>query len=266
MNEITTHFGGKCLPFAKDIKPAKAIVTSPAQECRARLEYVKRHGGIMQLTGDAGCGKTLSLRCFADSLNETLYRVIYTPLTTLSDTDLLRHINDKLGLKSRISKSVLYRQIQQEILDSREQQGKTIVLIIDEAHLLRVPTLRQLRLLTNFKMDSYDPFILILAGQSDLKRVMEYAVLEPLAQRIAIRYQMAPLQPEETADYIRQQMKLAGFTEPIFGDDALAAIHELSFGIPRKIGNMAMAALTYVMFDERKHVSADDVVSVNKAD
>jgi type II secretory pathway predicted ATPase ExeA len=262
MNELITWFGLKRYPFDKDIKATDLVDSEPLRECTARLDYMRRRGGIMLLTGDPGVGKTVALRRFVDSLNENLFRAVYTPLTTLRGADLLRHLNDKLGLTNRSAKGTIYRQIQEEILDSREQRGRTIVLLIDEAHLLQVGPLQELRLLTNFKMDSFDPFILILAGQTELRRTMDFAVMEPFAQRLAMRYHVGGLSRQETAEYLRQQLKLAGAHEPVFAEDAVAAIHESTYGIPRKIGATAEQAMTYAMFADKRTVDADTVLKV----
>ena len=136
------------------------------------------------------------------------------------------------------------------------------MLIIDEAHLLQTGPLEELRLLTNFKMDSYDPFILILSGQSDLRRIMEFAVMEPFNQRIAIRYHMPSLNIGETGAYITHHLKLAGAQEPILDEQALKAVHDISFGIPRKIGAITEAALTYAMFDGKRTISAETILKV----
>jgi type II secretory pathway predicted ATPase ExeA len=216
----------------------------------------------MLLVGDPGVGKTLALRRFVDALNDNLFVPIYTPLTTLRSMDLLRHINSRLGLTPRATKSAIYDQIQAQILDTREQRGKTVVIIIDEAHLLATSPLQELRLLTNFKMDSFDPFILVLAGHTELARIMDFAVHEPFSQRLALRYHMPPLAPDETATYVTAHMKLAGATSPIFADDALSAIHEVSYGIPRRIGRIAEQALTYAMFADNKTVDADMILRV----
>ena len=217
----------------------------------------------MLLSGDPGVGKTFALRRFVDNLNDNRYRTLYTPLSTLRGTDILRHINRGLGLPSRATKSALFSQIQHEVLESREQRGKTLVFILDEAHLLATTTLDEVRLLTNFRMDSYDPFILIMAGQSELRRMIDYAVMEPLAQRLAMRYHMPPLDTAGTGAYVQHHMKLAGAMEPIFDDAALSALHELSFGIPRRIGTAAERALNYAAFAERRTVDADLVLKAN---
>ena len=262
MKDMLAWFGLKRFPFDKNIKTSDVLDTEPFQECFARLEYIKRRGGILLLTGDPGVGKTLALRRFVDSLNENLFKPFYTPLSTLSRADLLYHINRLIGMPSRLSKSAIYSQIQAAFLESKEQAGKTILLIIDEAHLLQTGPLEELRLLTNFKMDSCDPFILILAGQSDLRRVMEFAVMEPFNQRIAIRYHMPGLSMEETKTYVTHHLKLAGTQETILDEHALNAVHDLSFGIPRKIGAITEAALTYAMFDQKRTVSAEIVLKV----
>lgn len=262
MKDLLAWFGFKHFPFDKNIKPSDLFPTEPLKECLARLEYIKRRGGILLLTGDPGVGKTLAMRRFVDALNENLFKPFYTPLSTLSRADLLYHINRLLGLPTRLSKSAIYNQIQQSLLESKEQAGKTILLIIDEAHLLQTGPLEELRLLTNFKMDSYDPFILILCGQSDLRRVMDFAVMEPFSQRIAMRFHMSGLSPDETKHYVLHHLKLAGAQEPLLNDQALSAVHEVSFGIPRKIGAVTEAALTYAMFDQKRSVSPEMVLKV----
>lgn len=260
--DIVPFFGLSQLPFDKSIRTSRVIDTEPLRECGARLAHIKRRGGIMLLVGDPGVGKTLGLRCFLDGLNPNVFRPVYTPLATLKPTDLLRHINQRLGLPGRANKSAIYNQIQQEILDSREQRGRTVVLVIDEAHLLQAKPLQELRLLCNFKIDSFDPFVLILSGQLELARMMDFAVMEPFAQRLALRYHVPPLNREETATYVRGQMELAGAKEPIFSDDALGALYDVSYGIPRRIGTIAEQSLTYAMFADQRHVDADVVLKV----
>jgi type II secretory pathway predicted ATPase ExeA len=264
MKDLLAWFGLKRFPFDKNIKPHDALDTDSLKESMARLDYIKRRGGILLLTGDPGVGKTLALRRYVQSLNENLFKTVYTPLSTLSRSDLLYHLNRLLGLPPRLSKSAIYGQIQQAILESKEQLGKTVLIIIDEAHLLQTGPLEELRLLTNFKMDSYDPFILILAGQSDLRRVMDFAVMEPFNQRIAIRYHMPGLSPDESKHYVTHHLKLAGAKDPILDEKALEAVHEVSFGIPRKIGTVTEQALTYAMFDHKRTVTAEMVLKVKR--
>jgi type II secretory pathway predicted ATPase ExeA len=262
MKDLLAWFGLKNFPFDKNLKTQETLETESLKECTARLDYVKRRGGILLLTGDPGVGKTLALRRYVDSLNENLFKPYYTPLSTLSRADLLYHVNRLLGLPARLSKSAVYGQIQKALLESKESAGKTVFLILDEAHLLQTGPLEELRLLTNFKMDSYDPFILILSGQSDLRRIMEFAVLEPFSQRIAIRYHLPGLSPQETKLYVTHHLKLAGAKEPLLDEPALEAVHQVSFGIPRRIGALVEQALTYALFDQKRTVTPEMILKV----
>ena len=74
MNDLLAWFGLKRFPFDKNIKIQEVLKTEPLKEAIARLEYIKRRGGILLLTGDPGVGKTLALRTYVDSLNENLFR------------------------------------------------------------------------------------------------------------------------------------------------------------------------------------------------
>jgi hypothetical protein len=82
------------VPFEKTIKSRDALDTEPFKECLARLEYIKRRGGILLLTGDPRVGKTLALRRCVDGLNDNLFKTYYTPLSTLSRADLLYNVLD----------------------------------------------------------------------------------------------------------------------------------------------------------------------------
>jgi type II secretory pathway predicted ATPase ExeA len=135
------------------------------------------------------------------------------------------------------------------MLDSKEQRGRTIILIIDEAHLLRTASFQELRLLTNSKMDSFDLFFLILAGQIDLRKTMDLGVMESFSQRITLKHTMPPLNPADTVDYIERHMKIAGASVPFFSQDALSALYEVSFGIPRRISIAAEISLTLAMLE-----------------
>jgi general secretion pathway protein A len=262
MKDLLIWFGLKRHPFDKQIKTENLFASAALAEASARLDYLKQLGGTLLLTGDPGVGKTVALRRFVDSLNQNLFRPIYTPLATLNRFDLLRHLSQILSLPHRAAKSAMYSQIQREILDSKDQRGKTVALIIDEAQLLPIGSLHELRLITNFRMDSYEPFLLILAGQSELRRMMDFAVMEPFAQRLRLRYHMPSLTPDQTPPFVEHQLKLAGCPDPIFTSDAIAALHQQALGIPRRIGNIATQAMLYAMYDDKRTIDADMILKV----
>ena len=119
----------------------------------------------------------------------------------------------------------------QRLLAAEEQERRRrVVLLVDEAHLLTPEQLEELRLLTNAEMDSRSPFALLLVGQPTLARQLRMGIFAALDQRIAIRYQLAPMDLGESAQYLRHHLALVGRTDPLFADDAVARLHKASLG------------------------------------
>lgn len=168
-------------------------------------------------------------------------------------------------LPPRVRKSDLFEQIQRAIFELHDSQGKTPVIILDEAHLMDHETLQELIMITNFQMDSRVPFLLILIGQPDLRETLKRRIHEPLNQRISLRYHMAGIQTDEEAhDYIRHHLKIAGRTDPLFEDATITMLRQLGQGLPRKIGNLATAAMTVAMVKREQVVTSDFVVQASQ--
>jgi type II secretory pathway predicted ATPase ExeA len=116
-------------------------------------------------------------------------------------------------------------------------------------------------LITNFQMDSRVPFLLVLIGQPDLREKLRRRMHEPLNQRITLRYHMAGfVDDEEARSFVLHQLKIAGRTDPLFEEPAIQMLRQLGHGLPRKMGNLAIAAMTLAMAKKCQSISADTVV------
>ncbi|MGH3924251.1 MAG: ExeA family protein [Pseudonocardiaceae bacterium] len=113
----------------------------------------------------------------------------------------------------------------------------------DEAHVLDADQLEQLRMLSNADMDSDSPLAVVLLGQPSLRRIIRRGSYAALDQRIAVRYHLDPLPPNQVGDYIRHHLAVAGRSDALFADDAVQAIAHAARGLPRQIDNLAVAAL-----------------------
>ena len=114
---------------------------------------------------------------------------------------------------------------------------------IDEGHLLSHEALEALRLLTNHQLDTESPFATIVLGQPTLATKMKLGTLAALEQRITVRRHMTGMTSQETAEYVHHHVQLAGRSDPLFTDDAIALIHEAGRGKPRTVNRLAIAAL-----------------------
>jgi len=124
---------------------------------------------------------------------------------------------------------------------------------VDEAHLLSHAQLEAIRILTNAEMDAASPLSCLLIGQPTLKRMLRLGVLAALDQRIGLRYAMPPMTSEQTAAYITHHLNLAGRSDTLFSDDAIAVVHDTGRGLPRAVNNIATQALIAAMA-ERKNI------------
>ena len=140
---------------------------------------------------------------------------------------------------TRFYRATLIPQATDLIAAETAERGKTVVLILDEAHLLSAEQLEELRMLTNSEMDSRATFACLLLGQPTLRRKLRQGVFAALDQRIALRCTIDGMDRKETGDYIAHHVKLAGRSDTLFSDDAVALIHDASRGLPRAVNNLA---------------------------
>jgi type II secretory pathway predicted ATPase ExeA len=92
-------------------------------------------------------------------------------------------------------------------------------------------------------MDQHAPFCLLLLGQPTLRRRLRLGAFAALDQRVSLRYTISGLEPTETASYITHHLSLAGRSDTLFSDDAVALIHQVSRGLPRQVNNLATQSL-----------------------
>jgi type II secretory pathway predicted ATPase ExeA len=135
------------------------------------------------------------------------------------------------------------------------------VLILDEAHGLRSDVLEEMRLLTNYAMDSQNRLCLLFCGQPELRRRLGMAVHEALNQRVVVRYHLPPLTRDETGAYVTHLLRRAGTELPLFEPAALEATFQASQGLPRKINLLAHHGLIAAAIAKAKAVTADHVAA-----
>ena len=210
-----------------------------------RLSYVADRQLFAVVTADAGCGKSTLIRRFVSSLPKEEYIVLYLSDSKLTPRWFYKGMLDQLGIESRFYRGDAKRQLQKEVEIIRGVQGKKVVCILDEAHLLEKETIEEFRFLLNYKFDSMSPMALVLAGQTELwdkLRLQRYAAVR---QRIDINCVLPHLDRAETERYIESHLLYAGGKRDIFTDKALDEIYRESTGIPRRINRICDGSLMY---------------------
>jgi type II secretory pathway predicted ATPase ExeA len=253
------HFALTRHPFGNEIEPEDIFPSQASQELAVRLAHLIELRGIGLVTGDSGSGKTCSCRKVLAALHSGLYRVLYVSLSTGNVMDLYKTISWEMGLPVERSRSALHKQIKTEVSRLCGDARIRPILVVDEAHHLRADVLEDLRLLTNYKMDSENRLCLLLLGQTELRRRLSMAVHEALAQRVVVRYHMSALSRDELPAYLEHRLRLAGAELPLFDPTAQEALFQATSGLPRKINLLAHHTLLAAALGRARAATAEHV-------
>lgn len=230
-------------PFENTPDPRFYFQSRQHQEALMRLLYaIHEAKGAALLTGEYGCGKTLSIRTVINEIDPLQFTVVLLTNPRWSATELLREIAYQLGTDSVPERKTDVLHIINDHLYANLTANKHTVLIIDEAQVIDDPmTYEELRLLLNFQLNDRFMLTLIFSGQPELRdRIRK---LPQLVQRIAVKYHLVPLELEETYKYINYRLAVAGSMREIFAKEAVEQIYRYTGGTPRKINNLCDLAL-----------------------
>lgn len=237
MTDYTARYGLEFNPFLKNTRDI-LMDTSESSEVRVRLDYLGTTKGIGVLTGEPGRGKTTAARIWSSSLNQSLFKVCYSSLSSLTVMDFYRQIAITLGAEPSFRKNDLFNSIQHEIRRNALEKRITPVIIIDEADMLSHKILSDIQIMFNFEMDSRDLAVLLLVGQPRLNVTLNQSTHESLRQRIVMNYHMGGLSKEEGKSYIRRKLEGAGSKQVVFDDNAVEAILNAANGTARSVNKI----------------------------
>ena len=238
------------------------------RQAMAYLVYGLHHAeGFIIITGEVGAGKTVAVRAATAALDASRHALIYLAQPGTGVRGIYVEIVRALGATPCFQRSNLVPQTIELLAAEETERGKKVVLIVDEAHLLSPEQLESLRLLGNSEMDSHSPFSCLILGQPTLRRRIRLGSFAALDQRIALRYHLDGMDLAETAGYVKHHVGLAGRSDPLFSDDAVALIHQTARGIPRAVNNLAVHSLVAAFADSKGLVDESSaraaVVEVN---
>ena len=173
--------------FGKAVDRKHLLVYAQLTDLENELEELVTDGGVGLLTGEMGIGKTTALRHFVDGLKERAFNVAYQG-SVRHPNALLEGVIESLGVTPTRMRANLLRQLTQLVARIWHEQRKKTFVILDDAHLMPDDLLEDLRLATNFDMDTADPLVLLFVGHPALRLRLRRPVHLALIDRVRIQY------------------------------------------------------------------------------
>jgi len=255
------HFGLEEAPFQLTPDTEFFFNYASHREALQVLTLAVANGeGFLKVTGEVGTGKTLLCRMLLNTLGEE-YATAYIPNPRLEPNELYHAVADELGLRLRANTRPhrVLDCIGKRLIELADQ-GRRVLLLVDEAQAMPLDTLEALRLITNLETEKRKLLQVVLFGQSELNEHLAAPSTRQILQRITFSYRLRPMDREGVAGYVSHRLAVAGHNGPaLFRSGALKELHRASGGIPRLVNTLANKALmaAYGRGDpvvQRKHV------------
>ena len=224
-------------PFENTPNPEFFFASKQHREALAALIYgIKQSKGFMLVTGEVGSGKTFLIQSLKYELEEENHIILEVATPWITPEELFAELPQKLGMDMDPEwGSLVFQAKLKEQLEKLHEQGRRVLVILDEAQQLPERTLEGIRLLSNFENEDAKLIQIIFLGQNELNDILGRYSMRQIRQRITLSRSLGYFNETETRRYIEHRLSVSGCTEPVFNDDALSLIFKKSHGSPRLV-------------------------------
>jgi Type II secretory pathway, component ExeA (predicted ATPase) len=259
-------FGLKEDPFKITPDPSFFYESLSHRTAKNLLKYVVENGeGFCVIIGEPGTGKTTILRKFLSELPENyIFALILNP--NLAPEEFLKTLLDEFMLPydKDISKNEILKILKAFLLKNISKGIKTLI-IIDEAQLMPVETLEELRLLSNLETEKEKLIQIILVGQPELEEKLKLPELKQLNDRIINKMFLERLSLKEVEKYISHRLRMAGGEKIKIDPKVYELVYNHSKGIPRLINVIMSKALMIAFLDNSLEIKPIHINSAAKS-
>ncbi len=252
----------KELPFRLSPDPQFLFLSKQHARAKAYMEStIWFADGFVVITGEIGAGKTTLIESFLRDVPQDVV-VAQINQTQVSAVDFLQSLLAQFGFSPfKMKKSELLVTLNNFLIE-QYAAGRRVLLIVDEAQNLSQRVLEEIRMLSGVETTKEKVLRIILAGQPELNAKLDAPELVQLKQRVRLRFHLSALSADETTEYVRHRLAVAGGADrQIFTPDTFSEIHRYSGGVPRLINTLCDTAMMAAYSDDRDQVTAADIAS-----
>jgi type II secretory pathway predicted ATPase ExeA len=249
-----SHFGLSQAPFKITPNTEFFFTGGNRGPILEALIYAITHGeGIIKVTGEVGSGKTMLCHMLPARLPPHV-ETVYIANPSVSPEEILHTIAIELQLAvDRSAPRLEVMQALHDFLLKRYAEGKRVVAFVEESQSMPLPTLEEIRLLSNLETKSDKLLQIVLFGQPELDDTLRQPNLRPLRERVTHSFRLEPLGAGEIREYLMFRMRTAGYRGPdLFSDIVVKHVARASLGLTRRVNLIADKALL-AAFSENTH-------------
>ncbi|MEP7154360.1 MAG: XrtA/PEP-CTERM system-associated ATPase [Betaproteobacteria bacterium] len=251
-------------PFQLNPDPSFYFGSRQHRRAMSYLEYgLHQNEGFIVITGEIGAGKTTLVRNLFGQLDPEQVVAAHLVSTQLDADDTLRMVAAAFGIPTKKADKSDLLLLLEAYLVSVARDGKRCLLVVDEAQNLTQRAVEELRMLSNFQLETHALLQSFLIGQPEFRETLQGPEMEQLRQRVIAACHIGPLGEAETQGYIEHRLNCVGWKNvPQFLPEAHRAIFASSGGIPRRINSVCDRLLWYGYLADKKIFSDTDVEEV----
>lgn len=242
-------------PFQISTDPKFLWLGEKHKEALAILTYgILDNKGFLLLTGDVGTGKTTIINTLLNNLDDDIIAA-HVPDPDLEHLDFFNFVANVFSIDRKFSTKGEFLNHLSKFLHDAYSKNKKVLLIIDEAQRLKPELLEEIRLLSNIERQDTKLLNIFFVGQEEFNNILIKPENRALRQRITINYYIEPLTENETKEYIKHRLNIAGSQRNIFSSSAIGEIFSFSKGFPRLINIICDLALLTGYVKEQKTIN-----------
>jgi general secretion pathway protein A len=242
-------------PFQISTDPKFLWLGEKHKEALAILTYgILDNKGFLLLTGDVGTGKTTIINTLLNNLDDDIIAA-HVPDPDLEHLDFFNFVANVFSIDKKFSTKGEFLNHLSKFLHDAYSKNKKALLIIDEAQRLKPELLEEIRLLSNIERQDTKLLNIFFVGQEEFNKILIEPENRALRQRITINYYIEPLTENETKEYIKHRLNIAGSEKNIFSSSAIREIFFFSKGFPRLINIICDLALLTGYVKEQKTIN-----------
>jgi len=224
------------------------------QEIHDTLRVHCQQGGLCLVLGAPGTGKSV-IKQSLQRLPEKQYLVASVARTLHTYTNTVKLLCDAFRVEFESNAFKCERRLIEQAF-ALNHAGKCLTTILDDAHLMDLANLRQLRLLFEDFPKNHN---LILIGRPSLLAALDLGVNHDIKSRVTYSVITKRLNADDLRDFLLRELDRVGLPHNTFTRPAIDLVVRAADGVLRQARNLCVGCLIEAVRSTQRTIDIDNV-------